>query len=192
MRMTAVGDNGKQDQVDFRVQRKNSPDKVSTFLTIISPREESDKAFLAVERPEQATEAYSYLAGLKRLARMSSSRQLGFRGAKVSVQELLGMELNQYARGAGENAKIGETEAIKVEFKEKPERSLAYPRIAGYFSRKDGEPVRFELFDARDELLKVVDIEEIKSIQNRPSSRSRRGRSNTIEGCPTASSRKTI
>jgi Outer membrane lipoprotein-sorting protein len=56
---------------------------------------------------------------------------------------------------------------IKVEFKEKPWRNMAYPRIVGYFREKDQAPVKFELYDHRDELQKVVRVEDVKSIQSR-------------------------
>ena len=167
MRMTAQDAAGKREQVEFKVQRKFGPTQAMTFLTVVSPREDSDKALLAIEKADQATEAFSYLAGLKRLAKMSSDRQLGFRGAKVTVQELLGMELGQYEHSAGERVAEGGQALIRVEFKGKPDRSLAFPRIVGYFDEKAEAPARFELFDERDELLKRVVIEEAKPVQNR-------------------------
>ncbi|MDX2030021.1 MAG: outer membrane lipoprotein-sorting protein [Blastocatellia bacterium] len=167
MRVTAEDAAGQRDQVEFKVQRKYSPSQAVTFLTVLAPREESDKAILAIERADQATEAFSYLAGLKRLAKMNSERQLGFRNAKVTVQELLGMELGQYAHSAGERVADGGGQLIRVEFKAKPDRSLAFPRIVGYFNEKELAPSRFELYDARDELQKRVAIEEVKAVQNR-------------------------
>jgi Outer membrane lipoprotein-sorting protein len=166
MRMTAVDQNRKHDRVEFKVQRKYSGDRAKTFFAVLSPREETDKAFLAVEQADQATEAFSYLAGLRKLSKMSSDRQLAFRGAKVTVQELLGMELDQYTHTPGERVNERNVELIKVEFKEKPDRYLAFPRIIGYFREKDRRPERFELYDTRDELQKRVVIEEVKQIEN--------------------------
>ncbi|MGH9836452.1 MAG: outer membrane lipoprotein-sorting protein, partial [Blastocatellia bacterium] len=167
MRMTAEDENGKRDQVEFRIQRKYSENRTATFLTILSPREETGKALLAIERADQPTEAFSYLAGLRKLTRVNSDRQLGFRGAKVTVQEMLGMELNQYTPSAGERLNTDGESLIRIEFKGKEFLNLAFPRIIGFFREKDRSPAKFELYDLRDELQKSVKIEEVKLIQNR-------------------------
>ncbi|MBO0719284.1 MAG: outer membrane lipoprotein-sorting protein [Blastocatellia bacterium] len=167
MRMTSLVEGGKKDQVEFSVQRKYTPARVSTFLSVIAPRQETDKAILAFEQPDQATQAFSYLPGLKKLNKFNSEKQLGFHGSTVTVQELLGMELSQYTHNAGERVMKGEEPAIKVEFKEKPYFGLGFPRIVAYFREKDGEPQDFELYDMRNELQKRIAIVEIKTIQNR-------------------------
>lgn len=166
MRMTAEAADGKHDQIEFRVQRKYSAEGASTFLTVLSPKQETDKALLAIEKAGQPTEAFSYLAGLKKLAKLDSSRQLGFRGAKVTVQEMLGMELGQYSHDTGARETADGESLIKVEFKQKNGLSLAFPRIVGYFHEKDQSPARFELFGENGELSKKANIEEIKTIQN--------------------------
>jgi outer membrane lipoprotein-sorting protein len=167
MRLTSLDKDNKKDQIEFSMQRKYSTDRTATFLSVLAPHEETDKALLAVEKPEKATQAFSYLPGLRKLNKLNSEKQLGFHGAKVTVQELLGMELNQYARSTGERVMKGEESVIKVEFKEKPYLGLGFPRIVGYFREKDGQPLDFELYDLRNELQKKVTIEEVKTIQNR-------------------------
>ncbi len=167
MRMTSEDESGKRDQVEFRIQRKYSENRTATFLTMLSPREETGKALLAIEQADQPTEAFSYLAGLRKLTKVNSDRQLGFRGAKVTVQEMLGMELNQYTHSAGERVNSDGESLVKVEFKEKEFLNLAFPRIIGFFREKDQSPAEFELYDLRNELQKSVKIEEVKPIQNR-------------------------
>lgn len=166
MRMTSEDESGKRDQVEFRIQRKYSENRAATFLTLLAPREETGKALLAIERTDQPTEAFSYLAGLKKLTKLNSDRQLGFRGAKVTVQEMLGMELNQYTHSAGERVNSDGEPLVRIEFKEKEFLNLAFPRIIGFFREKDRSPAKFELYDPRDELQKSVKIEEVKPIQN--------------------------
>jgi Outer membrane lipoprotein-sorting protein len=167
MRLTVKDNQGKDDQVAFRVLRKYTDQGAITFLTILAPIKETDKAFLAIERAGQPTEALSYLSGLKKLTRLSSAKQLGIGGARVSVQELLGMELNQYSHTAGERVAENNEQLIKVEFKEDPALSLAYPRIIGFFREKDQLPARFELFDAGDELQKRVTIQKVEPVEGR-------------------------
>lgn len=167
MRMTSVNEEGKRDQIEFKIQRKFSTAGAATFLTVLAPREESDKAFLAIEKPGQPTEGFSYLPGLKRLAKLNSERQLGFRRAKVTVQEMLGMELNQYDVGPGRRMNENGVELIEVELKEKPDLNIAYPRLVAFFREADEQPVRFDLYGDNRELQKQVRIQEVKQIQNR-------------------------
>lgn len=167
MRIVTEDQKGKRDQIELKVQRKYSPDRTSTFLSVLAPDEDTNKALLALERADQPTEAFSYLAGLKRLTKIGSDRQLGYRNAKITVQDMLGMELGQYDHGAGERVNIDGEPLIKVELKEKLFRNLAYPRITAYFREKDQSPAKFEVYDHREELRKRVRVDEMKRIQNR-------------------------
>ncbi|HEU0177859.1 MAG TPA: outer membrane lipoprotein-sorting protein [Blastocatellia bacterium] len=167
MRITTEGQNGAREQIEFKAQRKYSADRIETFISVLAPAEDTNKALLAFERPDQPTEAFSYLAGLKKLTKITSDRRLGYRNAKVAVQDMLGLELGQYDHGAGARVKSDGESLIKIEFKEKPWRNMAYPRIVGFFRENDQAPARFELYDHRDEMLKLVKVEEVKPIQSR-------------------------
>lgn len=167
MRMSTESADGKREQVEVRLQRKYSETGASTFMTVLSPKEESDKAILAIESNDKPTEAYSYLAGLKKLAKLNSSRPLGFRGAKVTVQELLGMELGQYSHSTGERVTVDGQSLIKIAFEAKKDLNLAFPSIVGYFHEKDQAPARFELIGDNGEISKKLIIEEVTLIQNR-------------------------
>lgn len=167
MRMTSESADGKRDHVDVRLQRKYSANSVATFMTVLSPKEEANKAILAIEDNEKPTEAFSYLAGFKKLTTLNSSRSLGFRGAKVTVQELLGMELGHYSHDAGERVNEDGESLIKIVFQAKPDLNLVFPRIVGYFREKEEAPARFELFGENGDLAKKMVIVEMKLIQNR-------------------------
>src|SRR5262245_769812 len=167
MRIATEDGKGARDLIDFRVQRKYSANRTATFLSVLAPAEDTSKALLAIELPDQPTQAFSYLPGLKRLTRITSDRHLGYRNAKVTVQDLLAMELGQYDHSAGERVNLDGESLIKVEFKEKLWRNLAYPRIVGFFREKDQNPAKFEIYDHQGELRKRVKVVEIKQIQNR-------------------------
>jgi outer membrane lipoprotein-sorting protein len=164
MRLTIEGQQGRNNQVVFMILRKYSDEGAKTFLNILAPVNETDKAFLAIEEAGRPTQALSYLPGFKKLTRLNSAKQLGIGGAKVTVQELLGMELNQYSHNTANRVDENNEQMIKVEFREKPALGLAYPQIIGFFHEEDQQPARFELYDARDELQKRVTIEKIKPV----------------------------
>ncbi len=163
--LSFVNEEGHREEVSFRLQRKYAPDRISTLLTVVAPQEEAEKDLLAIEREGKRTEAFSYLAGLKRLTRLGSSNQLSFRGSKTTVQELLGLELNQYEVKATARASGDDQELIRVELVEKFDRGLAFPRLIAFFQESELRPVRFELYNLNGDLVKTVKVEEVKQIQ---------------------------
>ncbi|HZS09705.1 MAG TPA: outer membrane lipoprotein-sorting protein [Blastocatellia bacterium] len=166
MRLTGEAEDGKPVKIEFRVQRKYAPDRTATLLIVTAPREETDKALLAIERPGRPTEALSYLAGLKKIARFTSSATRDLRGAKIYIQELLGMELDQYTPAPPERVAEGGETLIKVSLAEKTDAGMAFPRIELFFRENDQRPARFELYDAQQKLARVVKVEEVKQVQN--------------------------
>ncbi|MFN7944093.1 MAG: outer membrane lipoprotein-sorting protein [Blastocatellia bacterium] len=166
MRLSGEAADGRPVQLEFRVQRKYSPDHTATLLTVTAPPEETEKALLATEKKDQPTEAISYLAGLKKIARFKSDSTRDLRGAKISVQELLGLELSQYAPAQIERVTEGGENLIKVTLQEKPDREMAYPHIEAYFRESSQQPVRFDLFDQQKKLVRVIRVLEVKPVQN--------------------------
>lgn len=165
LRLSFVNEEGRREEVSFRLQRKYAPDRISTLLTVLSPQEETEKALLAIEQEGKRTEAFSYLAGLKRLTRLGSSSQLSFRGSKITVQELLGLELNQYEVEATTRAGGADQGLIRVKLVEKFDRGLAFPRLIAFFQESEQRPARFELYSLNGDLVKTVKVEEVKQIQ---------------------------
>jgi outer membrane lipoprotein-sorting protein len=165
MRLTVELPGGRKDQLEFRLQRKYSPDTIGTFLQVTAPREQTDMALLATEQTGKATEAVSYLAGLKKTARLSSSSTLTFSETKVTVQELLGLELGQYGSGEGERAVEDGQSVVKYKLTAPAGRSLAFPQITAWFRESDMTPVKFELFGEGGTLQKTVKIEQVKDVE---------------------------
>ncbi|MFN0121262.1 MAG: outer membrane lipoprotein-sorting protein [Blastocatellia bacterium] len=169
MRLSGRDNEGRSVQISFRVQRKYMADKTATLLVVTAPREETDKALLAIETPAGPTEAVSYLSGLKKLARFKSGTLRDFHGQKVYIQELLGMELNKYEVAGAEPASENGQALTRVSLTGKTGYELAFPR-ADIFVRDNAageiEPMRCEFFDAKGKLLRRVKINEVKKIQN--------------------------
>jgi outer membrane lipoprotein-sorting protein len=170
MRLSFTDADGKPQQMDFRLQRKYEGDKVSTLMTVLAPKEESEKALLAFEEEGKPTDAISYLAGLKKITRLKSDNPLNFRGSKSTVQEMLGMQLGKYeiadTRVVTES---GATEGERhIELKAKSGMSLSYPKIIVAFGADGTTVKRFELYDSRGEKVKTIVAREVKTIQDYP------------------------
>ena len=110
------------------------------------------------------------------------------------------MELGQYDHDAARARNTDGESLIKVEFKEKPGATWLIPGSSVFSAKKIRAPVKFELYDHRDELQKRVRVEDVKPIQSRrrspgwrsktfsrsSKSRSKRAGSNTTAASPTA------
>ncbi|MEP7270971.1 MAG: outer membrane lipoprotein-sorting protein [Acidobacteriota bacterium] len=166
MRLVIESDGGRE-QVDFRLRRRYTPEAISTLLEVTGPREETDKALLTIERPGKPTEAFSYLAGLKKVAKLSSMSALTLRGTKITIQELLWLELTQYTAGTGERAVDGETTLLKYTLTAPADRNLAFPQIVAMFRESDLAPAKFELYGQANKLQKIARIDEVKKIDGR-------------------------
>ena len=162
MRLSFTDSDGKPQQMDFRLQRKYEGSKIATLMTILAPKEESEKALLAFEEEGKPTDAISYLAGLKKVAHLKSDNPLNFRGSKSSVQEMLGMELGQYQLNSASVA----NGVITLELKAREGMQLRWPRIDLALNEKDKAPMKFEFFDERNEKAKTIQATEVKPIQN--------------------------
>lgn len=168
MRLSFTDADGKPQQMDFRLQRKYEGDKVSTLLTVLAPKEESEKALVVFEEAGKPTDALSYLAGLKKVAHLKSNNPLNFRGARNTVQEMLGMELGKYELVASRFlSEPGNDASWVAELKEKSGMNLSYPKMEVVFGGTVSQPLRFVLFDSRGEQAKTIQVAEIKPVQNR-------------------------
>lgn len=167
MRLTGGDGTGKRETIEFRLQRQFAEGGASSFLNVLAPASEIDKALLAVQAKGEPTEAFSYLPGLKKLAKLTSGRTVGFRGARVTVQELLGLELGQYDYQIDGVVDEGGQELVKVLFTARSGLGLAFPKIHAYFTNPALAPVRFELLAAGGELQKRIIVNKTAQIESR-------------------------
>ncbi len=187
MRLSFTDAEGKPQQMDFRLQRKYEAGKISSLMTVLAPKEESEKALLAFEEEGKPTDAISYLAGLKKTAHLKSDNPLNFRGSKSTVQEMLGLELGKYEITSLFESDNSSPRIIKLSAKK--DMNTAFPRIV---INLKGGPIAhvvdathsmgslpgkqnfylesFELYDAKDQLvkrMKAVKLEDSKGTQNK-------------------------
>ena len=181
MRLSFTDAEGKPQQMDFRLQRKYDAGKISTLMTVLAPKEESEKALLAFEEEGKPTDAISYLAGLKKTAHLKSDNPLNLRGSKSTVQETLGLELRQYEITSTE-LDIPERNEITIHLKEKKGMNLAYPTLNIIFRKspisesakaptesiersKEYFPALFILLDSKDQTIKKMEIMAIDFVE---------------------------
>jgi Outer membrane lipoprotein-sorting protein len=139
-------------------------------MTVLSPKEESEKAMLVFEEEGKPTDAISYLSGLKKTAHLKSDNPLNFRGSKSTVQEMLGLELGKYEITSTELGNgIPDKSFLTINLEQKKGEGIAYPKIAvSYNKNTSGElvPSIFVLSDSQGKTAKKMEITETTKVGN--------------------------
>ena len=181
MRLSFTDAEGKPQQMDFRLQRKYEAGKISSLMTVLSPKEETEKALLAFEEEGKPTDAISYLSGLKKTAHLKSDNPLNFRGSKSTVQEMLGLELGKYEIVSTVEEYNPASRSITLSAKK--EMNLMFPKIVVRFkggaiadfqdethamgtlpSVRVYSPESFELYDTKDQVVKRMRLVELENV----------------------------
>lgn len=154
--------------LEFTWLRKAKQGLMSHLIRMEAPPSEKGKLLLVHEEPDGDSNyvAYRPNSTLKKKVRVSGARNYKYKGFTISVQELIGGELQKYdhlAKGVKpiEGLPCREIEnTIKPQFK----NDSNYPRSVTYLREDNGMLKKWELFGISDQLEKVIYADEIKKI----------------------------
>jgi len=155
--------------LEFTWMRKANQGLMSHLIRLEAPPSEKGKLLLVHEKPDGDSDyiAYRPNSALKKKVRVSGARNYKFKGLTISVQELIGGELQKYDHQAKGMKQIDGIRCHEVENRIKPKfkNDSNYPRSASYFREDNGMLQKWELFGDSDKLEKVIYADEIKKIQ---------------------------
>jgi hypothetical protein len=155
--------------LEFTWMRKANQGLMSHLIKMEAPPSEKGKLLLVHEEPDGDSDyiAYRPNSALKKKVRVSGARNYKYKGLTISVQELIGGELQQYDHQAKGTKSIDGIHCYEVENRIKPKfkNDSNYPRSVAYFREDNGMLQKWELFGDSDKLEKVIYADEIKKIQ---------------------------
>ena len=155
--------------LEFTWMRKSQQGLMSHLIRMEAPPSEKGKLLLVHEKPDGDSDyiAYRPNSALKKKVRVSGARNYKYKGLTISVQELIGGELQKYDHQAKGMKPINGIQCHEVENRIKPQfkNDSNYPRSIAYFREDNGMLQRWELFGDSDKLEKVITADEIKKIQ---------------------------
>ena len=155
--------------LEFTWMRKANQGLMSHLIRLEAPPSEKGKLLLVHEKPDGDSDyiAYRPNSALKKKVRVSGARNYKFKGLTISVQELIGGELQKYDHQAKGMKQIDGIRCHEVENRIKPKfkNDSNYPRSISYFREDNGMLQKWELFGDSDKLEKVIYADEIKKIQ---------------------------
>jgi hypothetical protein len=120
---------------------------------VIVPESERSRALLTVEKPGQPVENVAYLPGFKKFVEVQDLRREDTVFG-LSIQESLGgYDLYDYKMLGTE--RVGQYETYQVEGRLKPETESRFKRTITCYRRDNFLPVRMELYNLQNQLVRV-------------------------------------
>ena len=138
-----------------------------TLFVFDRPRDVRGTAFLVHAHKDEPDEQWLYLPALKRVKRISSSKQSGsFMGSEFSYEDLGAVEVEKFAHRYLRDEACGDLQCTVLERIPLSEDS-GYSRQLVWLDREELRTVQIYFFDRRDEHLKTMVVEDYEKYLDR-------------------------
>jgi hypothetical protein len=164
MIITSASGNERRRQLDaFSLDTR---DETMTLIRFISPKDIAGTAFLAISRDDGTEEQHLYLPALRRARRIAGNmkRHL-FVNSDFTYEDLERRHPDRDSHRLLGVATHRERACWQLEDVPKPESNSQYGRIMRWITQDGDLPVRIDLYDKRDTLVKRYEALEWKPIQ---------------------------
>ena len=131
-----------------------------TMFVFDRPRDVKGTAFLVHAHKNEPDDQWLYLPALKRVKRISSSKQSGsFMGSEFSYEDLSAVEVEKYTHRHLRDEPCGDLQCTVLERIPLSEDS-GYSRQLVWLDREELRTIQVQYFDRRDEHLKTMVVED--------------------------------
>ena len=131
-----------------------------TMFVFDRPRDVKGTAFLVHAHKNEPDDQWLYLPALKRVKRISSSKQSGsFMGSEFSYEDMGAVEVEKYTHRYLRDEPCGELECTVSE-RIPNSRDSGYSRQLVWLDREELRTMQVQFFDRRDEHLKTLVVED--------------------------------
>ena len=131
-----------------------------TMFVFDRPRDVKGSAFLVHAHKNEPDEQWLYLPALKRVKRISSSKQSGsFMGSEFSYEDMGAAEVEKYTHRLLRNEPCGDLECTVSE-RIPAGRDSGYSRQLVWLDREELRTMQVQYFDRRDAHLKTLVVED--------------------------------
>jgi outer membrane lipoprotein-sorting protein len=138
-----------------------------SLIIFESPSDVSGTALLSHARILKPDDQWLFLPALKRTKRISSVNKSGpFMGSEFAFEDLTSEELNKFEYKYLRNESCGEEICDVVERIPRYEHS-GYKRQLAWFDQTVYQLRKVEFYDRRNELVKIMEIEDYRNYQNK-------------------------
>ena len=159
--MTLRNKRGQENQRELRLKVIEVDDDGDRTLFVFNrPRDVKGTAFLVHGHKVEPDEQWLYLPGLKRVKRISSSKQSGsFMGSEFSYEDMGAVEVEKFTHRYLRDEPCGELECVVLE-RTPLSKDSGYSRQLIWLDRDELRTMQVQYFDRRDAHLKTMVVED--------------------------------
>ena len=159
--MTLRNKRGQESQREVRLKViEVEGDGDRTLFVFDRPRDVRGTAFLVHAHKDESDEQWLYLPALKRVKRISSSKQSGsFMGSEFSYEDLSAAEVEKFTHRHLRDEACGDLECTVLE-RVPLSKDSGYARQLVWLDREELRTMQIQFFDRRDEHLKTMVVDE--------------------------------
>ena len=161
LRMILRNKRGQESERELRLRViEVEDDGDRTMFVFDRPRDVKGTAFLVHAHKEGPDDQWLYLPALKRVKRISSSKQSGsFMGSEFSYEDMGAVEVEKYTHRYLRDEPCGDLECAVLE-RIPASRDSGYSRQLVWLDRDELRTMQIQYFDRRDEHLKTMLVED--------------------------------
>ena len=138
-----------------------------TLFVFDRPRDVKGTAFLVHAHKDEPDDQWLYLPALKRVKRISSSKQSGsFMGSEFSYEDLGAVEVEKFTHRYLRDESCGDLECSVLE-RIPISRDSGYSRQLVWLDREELRTMQIQYFNRREELLKTMVVEDYEKYLDR-------------------------
>ena len=168
LRMILRNKRGQESERELRLRViEVEDDGDRTMFVFDRPRDVKGTAFLVHAHKEGPDDQWLYLPALKRVKRISSSKQSGsFMGSEFSYEDMGAVEVEKYTHRYLRDEPCGDLECAVLE-RVPRSRDSGYSRQLVWLDRDELRTMQIQYFDRRDEHLKTMLVEDYNKYLDR-------------------------
>lgn len=137
-------------------------DLVSTIIVFRTPASVKNTRFLQVENEGRGDDKWIYLPALKRVRRIASSEgSASFMGSDASYDDMETRDIDRDTHELLREERTGSWDCYVVKAVAKDPEDSQYSYRVTWFDKATYTPVRMEMFDGQQQLLKVLTVKEL-------------------------------
>jgi hypothetical protein len=161
MTMTLRNKRGQESKREVRLKViEVEGDGDRTLFVFDRPRDVRGTAFLVHAHKEEPDEQWLYLPALKRVKRISSSKQSGsFMGSEFSYEDMGAVEVEKFTHRHLRDEACGDLECAVLE-RVPISKDSGYSRQLVWLDREELRTMQIQFFDRRDAHLKTMVVED--------------------------------
>ena len=166
--MTLRNKRGQESQRELRLKViEVDGDGDRTLFVFDRPRDVRGTAFLVHAHKDEPDEQWLYLPALKRVKRISSSKQSGsFMGSEFSYEDMGAVEVEKFTHRHLRDEPCGDLECAVLE-RVPISKDSGYSRQLVWLDREELRTMQIQFFDRRDEHLKTMVVEDHRQYLDR-------------------------